>query len=54
MLVLAVKPGESVKIGDNVVVHRLPGNKIGIEAPVSIPIVRGTANPQNDDHAKAA
>jgi carbon storage regulator CsrA len=44
MLILGRKPGESVKIGDNIVVHvtELQGGQVmlGFEAPRSVPIVR--------------
>ena len=44
MLVLARREGESIKIGDNVVIKvtRIAGNqvKIGIDAPKSVNIMR--------------
>lgn len=47
LLVLTVKPGEKVQIGENifvVVVRSLPNNiKIGIEAPRDVQIVREDA-----------
>lgn len=44
MLVLSRKPGESLRIGDNIVLRivSITGNrvKVGIEAPGDIPILR--------------
>ena len=44
MLVLGRKPGESIKIGDDIIVEIISNNRgqirIGIEAPKNVPIVR--------------
>lgn len=44
MLVLGRKPGESIKIGDNIIVQIISNDrgqiKVGIEAPKDVPIVR--------------
>jgi carbon storage regulator len=45
MLVLSRKPGETIVIGDNIIIylHGIEGGrvKIGVEAPDDVPIVRG-------------
>lgn len=45
MLVLSRKDGESIRIGDNIVVTvvRTSGNtvRLGIEAPPDVPVLRG-------------
>lgn len=49
MLVLSRKPGEQIRIGDNITITvvEVRGNrvKIGIEAPRSVGVVRGELEP---------
>jgi carbon storage regulator len=49
MLVLSRKPGEQLRIGDNIVVtiNRVSGDKVsvGIEAPRNVKVMRGEIPP---------
>lgn len=47
MLVLNRKPGETLRIGDDIVITQLDRGRIGIEAPKSLKITRGDL-PQQD------
>ena len=40
MLVLTRKIGESIKIGDDIVITMLENGRIGIDAPKTVPIIR--------------
>ncbi len=52
MLVLSRKPGEQIRIGDNITITvvEVRGNrvKIGIEAPRSVGVVRGELEPHTE------